>query len=396
MKIRKLNLLMYITSFINVYITLILFLYKLLKKKISPIVGAIILSVNAYYFIPFEGSDLYRYYHMFEYDNKALEVIFKQQNDIYLEYLVYIIKKIGISYNIIAFISCYIIYYYFFKSFHLVMKNKKIQQKKYLLIFITYFLLIPVTSYHGLRFYPAIAIFTYGIIYQYYNKNTIKSLLYILLSVMIHSSLILPVIIYLLVKYIFKEKDILNLNIFLYLMLGFGFFLSSGLLVNIIEKMSFIPWNIKKYIYEYISGAFGDNILNSKSFIAKIGFYIFYYLRIMIVIVIIKIISKRSTSVYNFLKIMLIIIGSLVNFSVLNERYLYSIVYIQFLLSTNEYINGRVKPRDYNILLLLLNLNSVVLFLMFIRTQHFNIIQSYLNILKYNLTSLLFDLLSTI
>lgn len=388
---------MFITSFINIYITLILFVYNLLKKKISPTIGAIILSINAYYFIPFKGSDLYRYYNMLRYNDGGLQIIFKQQLDIYLEYLVWLVKKMGISYNFIAFISCYIIYYYFFKSFQIVMENKKIEQKKYLLIFLTYFLLIPVTSYQGLRFYPAVSIFTYGIICEYYNKNNIKSFFYLLFSVMVHSSLILPVIIYFVLKYVFKGREkYLKLNIFIYLTFILGFFLNSKLIISLIKNFIFIPVDMKRYIYEYISGNFGDNLLASKSFIAKVGFYIFYYLRILIVLIMIKIISNKSNRVYNFLKIMLILIGSLVNFSILNERYLYSVVYIQFLLMTDEYINRRVKPRDYNILLLLLNLNSIILFLMFIRTQHLNIIQSYLNILKYNLVSLLLDLLSTI
>ena len=77
---KKFNYLILLTTFINIFISIPLFFIGILKKNISPFIGALILSINAYYFIPYKNSDLYRYYELME-NSKKLKVIFNQQND---------------------------------------------------------------------------------------------------------------------------------------------------------------------------------------------------------------------------------------------------------------------------------------------------------------------------
>lgn len=383
---KRVNFLILLTTFINIFISIPFFFIGILKKNISPLIGALILSINAYYFIPYKNSDLYRYYELME-NSKKLKVIFNQQNDLYLEYLIIFIKKINAPTNLLAFVSCYICYYYLFKSFNLTMFKEKIYNSKdFVLLFLIYFFMIPLTAYHGLRFYPGVAVLTYGIILNYYTDEK-KSIIYILISLLIHSSLILPASIYLLSKYILRINKNINLNIFIYIAFFIGIFFNYQILVAILLNFPKIPLDIKNYLLVYINGYFGVEILENKSTVGKIGYYLFYYIRLCIIFLSIKIMTKNKIN--NYLKLMLIMILLLINLSVFYERFFYSIIYIQFLVNSKTLIKKRVFERLY---LLFLCLNSCILLLMFFRTQHSNIFGSYINILSYNLLSILYNI----
>lgn len=168
---------------INIFLSIPVYLYSIFKKKYSPFLGALILSVNAYYFIPYEGSDLDRYYKMMK-KTEEINTIFRQQNDIYLELVIKKILDMGISYNFVAFLSCFICYYYFFKSFKLAYGLDKLKFKGYFIYFSMYFFTIPLTAFHGLRFYPAIAVFTYGIMKTIRLKSKLG---YIYITIYTHS-----------------------------------------------------------------------------------------------------------------------------------------------------------------------------------------------------------------
>ncbi|WP_438532206.1 hypothetical protein, partial [Cetobacterium sp.] len=179
---------------INIFISIPIFLYSVFKKKYSSFLGALILSINAYYFIPYEGSDLDRYYKMMK-TIKKINIIFRQQNDIYLELIIKKVLDMKIPHNFVAFLSCFICYYYFFKSFKLGYGLNRLKFKVYFIYFCIYFLTIPLTAFHGLRFYPAIALFTYGVMKSIKLRSKV-GYIYILGSILIHTSLILPVLVY--------------------------------------------------------------------------------------------------------------------------------------------------------------------------------------------------------
>ena len=199
--------------------------------------------------------------------------------------------------------------------------------------------------------------------------------------------MILPASIYLLSKYILRINKNINLNIFIYIAFFIGIFFNHQILVNILVKFPKIPLDIKNYLLVYINGHFGVEILENKSIVGKIGYYLFYYIRLCIIFLSIKIMTKNKIN--NYLKLIIIIILLLINLSVFYERFFYSIIYIQFLVNSKILIKKRIFERLY---LLFLCLNSCILLLMFFRTQHSNIFNSYINILSYNLLSILYNI----
>lgn len=393
MKIKReefyLNLILLILLFINNILATPLILYSFFYRKWKPFLVSIWFSIWAYFFIPYKNSDLDRYYKLFE-DIFTREIILKNQKDIFAKNIINLILNLNIPKEWLAFIACFICYYFFLKAFYILNENS-LNKNCYLII---YLFSIPITCYHGVRFYPALSIFIFSIVLKLKEKNK-RAIMFMLISVCIHTSMILPIIIYLFYYFVIKNKiserkikilGIIGCLVGLILD-GQIIFCSFKILYNIFPFLNKII-NLN-HLGVYLIGKFGTNILENLSFQGIIAFYVLKILRIIILLLILFLYKDKS----NFNKyIYLLCFFALIfaNFNTITERIFYVVLYLFLLKNTIK--TTETKKNIKKLLLLGICIYNSFLLLMFIRTQHLNIFQSYINILKISFFNILLDI----
>lgn len=182
----------------NFFILFPYILYKYKKSTSIALEVGLFFGIIGFYFIPPKSYDLYRYFNIFD-DPKGMEYLYK--NKIYIKFLVTLIDKLNISKHFISSISAVIQYYFLFKCFML-LDNKNKGMKNFLLILIFYQPLL----FTGVRFGPAVSVFTYGTIMNI--KNYKRGYVYILLSFFIHYALFIPAFIFIILKLLFKNVSL--------------------------------------------------------------------------------------------------------------------------------------------------------------------------------------------
>lgn len=268
MKINKINVIIFITMFVNVFLAFPLILISIFKKKESPFLIGLFFGVLGFYFVPSsERYDLYRYFAAFEAGRDNILTFLSYQNDLYARTLMIGAFNLGLPQNILPALSAFISYYFIFKSLKISLEYNKIEGKKRILSFLFCFLVIPFSDFTGIRYLPAISIFLYSIILKEIKKSK-KWIIYFFIAPLIHSFIWINVMLFFLM-FKLKEKTLKWLFVISFI-LGIIFEYNISILYKIIKIInSFGLITIKEI---YVNGIWGKDYfegLNKNWFIIE-------------------------------------------------------------------------------------------------------------------------------
>lgn len=253
----------------------IFLIYVSIKKKYCVICWGILFgSFAAFSYISQSYDlDIVSYYQKYEYIKylnwreyrEILKIINGREPYIYI--LLILLKVFSLPKEAIPFITNFLIYFFLIKTWIISSKNTKRDNVFY---FLFCFILIPWNSFLGVRFYLALTILNYALVYYYFNKKILKK--YLFLSCMIHYSFLFPVIVFIcsrfdsrIYKLLIKNKKIL-------------FFISYIIgNINLSKTFSFFLYNLginEKLLEVYLIGEYGIKFITELSFYHYI-FYIF-------------------------------------------------------------------------------------------------------------------------
>lgn len=281
-KIKSEGLLFYILLFLSFVINVLLtlpFLSKLIqiRSRYFPVLCALFLGVLGFFFIPHMEGDYTRIISRVNYLDPKIIIT---QPDLFLPVLIYIISILKLPKQVIGSISVFILYYYTLKSLLIVIKNKNMINKNFLLIVIIYFFSIPILLFTGVRFSTALSLYIYGIVILWFEENKLKSLLFLLFSVCTHFSFYFPAILTII---FLKKYNLKMLKVFLFLNIILGIILSPENILYLSHIINEI-FNINLIADLYITGEWGGSFLVNKSILSKFVYYLNRLLQIFILL----------------------------------------------------------------------------------------------------------------
>ncbi len=250
--------------FLNIYISIPLILLSFLKKDSSvKITIPLFLSILAYYFIPGVDFDLYRHFTSYDFFNNGHELEYSR--DFLLEMLFIIGGFIGLDKHFLPMLSCFVLYFFWMATLNLKKENVK---KNYYAVVVIYLLTIPIILYSGLRFGMGLAFGIYSL-YLLDNNNIKKGVVFILLAVITHFSMV--IIPFVLCLQVILSKFMLmksRSQIISYLIFCFIISLNIELIVDqiiefvVIVNHGVFGWNFIT-VDSYLTGSYGLERLDS-------------------------------------------------------------------------------------------------------------------------------------
>lgn len=383
MRINKINFIIFISLFINNLVAFPLIIINILKKRESILLIALFISIFAFFFEFNNGvSDLDRYYSLYLGSENERKIFFDYQKDIYAEYLMKFLLYFGLSKNFIGMISAFITYYFLFKVLNLNL-NKKLTKFEYLSIYILYFLSIPFVGYTGVRFWPALSIMLYGLMLKLKNKDK-KWIVYSVLSLGIHSSMLLPLILAICVFYFNPIKSIKKLKLFILISYLIGQIISPE---NLFKFITFI--NSLGYIYipkSYILGIWGAGAQNRYETKLSLLFQSHVFPMLFLLIIIFYILKYLKYNLLDFY------IGYFIMFYLLFIKYeILTLRYgaLVFLLIINSILIKNINRKW--IIISLIIIYSILGRLVEIRRYNESIKNSFYNPVKVSITGIILE-----
>lgn len=380
------NFLIFSLMFFNIFLSLPFILIKISKRRESVFLIALFLGILGFYFRP-TGGDLFRYYNAFN-SLESINHFFLNTKDLYAKFLMVLINELEISKYTLGLVSAFITYYFSLKAFFIELKNKKVK-KYYFLFFIIFFLHIPVTGYTGVRFYPAVSIFTYGIIL--YFKKEKKSILYFLIAVLIHFSMIIPLsllLLYRILKRYFTISFLKKLVLFSFVL---GLFLSESFISSIVQALNQVFFKKEFFNLVYIGGEWGIKYIQKFSTIGYIDFLFQLALKKISLLFYLFTLDKNDKRVrYILLLVSLVLI--LQNFKTPFERYFY-IVYPLIIISN---IKSCILKNQWKVLAFyfVIFFHNVYVQIIILKGYYLDYFYSYSDLLKLNLINMVIDILN--
>lgn len=240
------NLIFFISLCINNLLVVPILLYSLFKKKESIFLLALFLGMLGFYFQnTFEYMDLGFYYYLFE-DEKLRNIILDSRKDIYVDLLMNFLIKNKLSPYILPFSSAFLSYYFLLKSLCILLRNRKIESKKYITFYLMYLMIIPILGYTGIRMIVGISLFIYSMVLKY-ELNKKYYVFFMLLSPLCHISIVLPIFLLLFNEYFLKKINNKILKIILFTSLCCGLILDK-LIVVLYKNINFFKFIPQEYI----------------------------------------------------------------------------------------------------------------------------------------------------
>lgn len=391
MKIKKINVIIFITMFINVFLAFPLILISIFKKKESPFLIGLFFGVLGFYFEFKNGTgDLGRYYSMFEFSKESREILWNYQKDFYAQFMIESLIKFKLPKNLLAASSAFITYYFLYKSinvFFLKIKNNY-NGKKRLTIYIFLFILISIVGYTGIRFYPALTVMLYAIILKFKVKDR-KYILLSILAIMIHSSMLLPTMLLFLDKfYIFCIKNFRKFKIVILLFFLLGTIFDSK---NFIYIINFI--NSLEIIYihpNYILGIWGERYIEKFIGISRVIriYIILSYNKLISLFYIIVVFGKDKLEQYIALLTLFYFFTQ--NFFSISERY-YSLILIGYYFII---IEKSLYRKYHMIFFLLIIFNRILITILELKDYLPSFIESYSQLYKISLFNIFIQIFS--
>lgn len=371
------NILIFALMFFNIILAFPIILKNIYQKKESIFLLALFFAIIGFYFRPqIESYDIYRYYHMFDFP-KELEIFLKFSKDKYVEYLINLIKEFKLPKYFLGFTSAFILYYFLFKSFfkNLYIKNNK----KYFLAFIIFMSSIPMLAYTGIRFFPAVAVFIYGI-FLYFEKNK-RYIIFMGMALFIHFSLIIPVFIFILYVLLKNKLSIKTLKICAIIAFIIGIFLNQNLIIEIVNTLH---KTLNKEIIDkaYLTGKWGNSYLSSFNIIGFIVNFTIINLRKIILFLYIFVMDKKEEM--NKYILMIIIFDFIIQqFFVPNERYFFVAYYMILILNAKRI--DILKKNRWGLFYRIILLYNFIIIFFDIKDHYLSLFVSYANIFKISI-----------
>lgn len=222
-----------------------------------------ILSIMAYFYVPYKTADLYRifeqidiYYSHLSF-SEFLEWAFKINTNIVSMLYYYLFAKIGL-YHLLPLTNCFIFYYIIFKIYNNFVENSEILKKDAGIVFMIVMAggqYIEVIS--GIRFMLAASIFIFCLYREFFKeKNIISDIPLYLASTLIHISLSIPIIFRIVFKIFQGESNSLKKIFGVVLSLGmlvFIYFFGSNFMNYVFESgYKYISTDSYSYFWEYL------------------------------------------------------------------------------------------------------------------------------------------------
>lgn len=384
----KSNFLIFILMIFNNFLALPFLIRKIYMKKESVFLLALFFAVLGFYFRPFNNMyDIYRYYELFNI-SKNLEIFLKFSKDKYAEYLIMIIKYFGLPKYFMGFTSAFIVYYFLFTSFfkNLIIKN----EKKYFIAFIIFITSIPILGYTGIRFFPATAIFTYGMV-LYINKEK-RYILFLIIPIFIHFSLMIPLLFFIIYRLFISKVSISLLKKIAIISFVCGLILNQKIFLEIANSINELYG--KEIIGTgYIAGKWGDQYLTSFNVVGVIVNAIIINLRKIILLCYIFILEEKE-KINKFILIMISFIFLIQHFFIPSERYFFAVYYFILIFNINK-LKLSKKNRKLNIFWVIIILYNFIVLFLDIKGHYLSFILSYSNIFKISILNIFMIYLNT-
>ena len=384
----KLNIIIISLMFGNIFLSLPVSLYSIYKKKESIFTISLFLAILGFYFIPETNDyDIARYFLIFE-DEICRQEFFTSDGGIILKYVIKFLIYLKLPKNMLPFISAFVSYYFLLKVFEKSIDKKNVSNLTYFSLFIISYISIPIIGYTGMRFLPATAIFIFAIIVE---KNKYIRLVYMIFSILIHTSILVPVLIFYFCKFFLKKRIRFN-KILILTSIFLGAFLEPYKLLNLFNEIN--KFNIIYISPNYILGKWGMGFIESRiTLISKLVNYILLYLR-FIIIFLFNIFFYNNKNNKNFIKKNFILLFSCFCFMLYRyftfwERYTNILIFIIYF----TIILKNIRSIKYNLFKFMIIIYFFLNLIYDLRKYYICFYISYNNILKISIIDMLIEII---
>lgn len=248
--------------------------------------------------------------------------------------------------NISILFLVYGIFFGYFFSRNISLIQEFVQSEKGLLIgaaFLTLMLIIPIWQLNGFRFWTAGHIYIYGVFQFLFHKKRLKSLLFIVLSIAVHLTFVMPVFVYLVYMALGARFYRLYVASFLISLLSISF--TAEQMQNV---LSFLPGALQERYGSYAGEAYVESVSGTKDtrnwYVIYYGLFLRYFLTALLTYVALfrhRIIRENSYTAFRLLCLCLIlyafanISGKLPSggrfFAIANFLLLSTLIYLHYL-----------------------------------------------------------------
>lgn len=379
------NLIFFMSLCINNLLAVPILLYSLFKKKESIFLLALFLGMLGFYFQnTFEYMDLGFYYYLFE-DEKLRNIILDSRKDIYVDLLMNFLIKNKLSPYILPFSSAFLSYYFLLKSLCVLLKNRKIESKKYITFYLMYLMIIPILGYTGIRMIVGISLFVYSMVLKY-ELNKKYYIFFMLLSPLCHISIVLPIFLLLFNEYFFKKINNKILKIILFISLCCGLILDK-LIIVLYENINFF-----KFIpQEYIFGEWGLN--NLIRYNRMWQFIIIFIWGLQILILLYYLFLNNKNKINKYIYILCVYEFLFIKFFDLFRRYFNISLFLIFLFSISNDLYKKYKIK-YNIFYFILLFYGLCNIIIELRRYHEVMIPNYILFLKGSILGVIIKIIN--
>lgn len=166
----------------------------------NPLAISLLIGVLGMGFIPNESNDLFRHYLYFENFNIDTFNLFEEK---YFGFsiLVYLVKKVGLSKEVLTFISLSLFFFMLIKLLKKIYELNGSKKKKYWRLSLLFVLMVTgvphLYVYSGIRFFLGMMFIVYGLLDRYYFKaSRIKMIMLYVVGISLHKALIFSIVIF--------------------------------------------------------------------------------------------------------------------------------------------------------------------------------------------------------
>lgn len=377
--------------FFNNFLAIPFLILDILKKRNIAINLGVLFFVFGYFYQPLnEKTDLYRYYELFNQNRAIREAVFNYQKDIYAEYIINFLIKNNLPKYFLAAISAFITYYFLFKTLELVIIRTKLKGIYRVICYIITYLSFSIIGYTGIRFYPAMSLMVYSIIATCKLRKK-KYILLALLATMIHTSMLIPFVLLVLIELKFLYKvNIKFMKFFILISSVLGRLISIKLLSEI---AAIINQNITliKISESYISGRWGIEFISYYNIIGKIVKYYFPFWTFIITFLLYGVFLLEKNKIDYFIAYIIIFCFMLQNFQTIFFRYSRLTILLIIVLTIYKIFNEKKYKIVGSIIVLIFLLWGVLNLMLDLNGYYLDIYYSYIEIFKISLFGIFKD-----
>ena len=209
------------------------------KSKFSLNLFALFMGLTAYMYIPTDTNDKTAYYFTYQsfqnYSWSQFLDYFIIDPNILFNFLLYGSSNLGISFQVLSFLSMYFIVRTVLYIFNNIVREASLNQKIY---FISFILIILSFSFKrlfsGFKFHLGVSFLLLSLYEGLFNNNSKKGLLFLFLAVLGHYSLMVFAPVYFMIKYLPKKTTIYR---YIFLASFIFLFLSISGILDIAEGL---------------------------------------------------------------------------------------------------------------------------------------------------------------